>query len=698
MFTVLIAEKEHIDAIQQENRLFFEPFLNNKELAFCYWNPQGQCLEDAVPGLLDTVGRTKEWRAVIINNVSAECLKAQNPFDVVDTTALFELTAPAAQYDEKEPFDQWEAKWKTYYAGMSQAKEKAYREAITYPLQRLTTWLCYRPEKYVLQDVQEKQDIFDWAMGELYKDGRKEANACLEQMERQQYKYELRLKEQIRKDFLGTDFLNVAYPAEIHCISARTADNGFFDPDDYWNIRWDSDYSGFADRNMYFDKMRFLVIDLLARSHRNFRTDYIRFLASILIFVSNPAPGSAMQARRLYRLETETDDTPLCTLVTSFDKKLASTFDVIENEMEKIRGEIPDQLTDKVAEELFCTSKDVPVVLDSTCKPDKVLADTEYGLFYDSPVNELYKWNRDRDVSEKALSYIVKQQARSVRKSVSQMHLTSEVNDVHISRLTSFQMDDVRDFTDNAENEMVESMPPDLSDISRYTKRLDAESKEVKKVIGRRMTQKTGLILGAVCLGLFLICFLPFLLDNNGTTKSISTAILLSGGLLAALAVILFVSLLVMRSKVRNAVRGYNNTARSILSEIEESLGCFSKYLSCSSNVRRGHFIQNYSSEKMDRYTKSLRIRKKHQEDIRRKRAYLAEEYRDYFGDKSFCDETMSRPYDYDFDQTAEFDYPAPFLAGDFRQIEFLCSGNYVSVPSSYVTRLLVRMEGLYDK
>ena len=100
MFTVLIAEKEYIDAIQPENKLFFEPFLDNKELEFCYWNPAGQNLEDSVPGLLDVVGRRKDWRAVIINNVSAERLKAQNPFDVVDTTALFGLTAPALQPDE----------------------------------------------------------------------------------------------------------------------------------------------------------------------------------------------------------------------------------------------------------------------------------------------------------------------------------------------------------------------------------------------------------------------------------------------------------------------------------------------------------------------------------------------------------------------------------------------------------------------
>ena len=49
MFTVLIAEKEHIDAILQENKLFFEPFLESKDIAFCCWNPQGQNLQDSAP-------------------------------------------------------------------------------------------------------------------------------------------------------------------------------------------------------------------------------------------------------------------------------------------------------------------------------------------------------------------------------------------------------------------------------------------------------------------------------------------------------------------------------------------------------------------------------------------------------------------------------------------------------------------------
>jgi hypothetical protein len=211
------------------------------------------------------------------------------------------------------------------------------------------------------------------------------------------------------------------------------------------------------------------------------------------------------------------------------------------------------------------------------------------------------------------------------------------------------------------------------------------------------MTKKTTVILTAICLGLFLLCFLPFLFANNGTAETVSTAIVLIAGMILLLGAILVVCLFFLRASVVNAVKDYNDTAHQVVNDIQTAMSRFSKYLSAACNVRRGHAVQSYAQKNLDEYTKSLRIRKKHQEDIRKKRAYLAEEYQDYFGDKSFCDETMSRPYDYDFDQKTEFAYPAPSLAGDCRQIEFVSSGNYVTVPSSYVTRILVRMEGIYE-
>ena len=697
MFTVLIAEKEHIDAIRQGNKLFFEPFLENEELAFCYWDPEGQNLQDSVPGLLDAVGRIKEWRAVIINNCTDATSKTRNPFDVVDCSSLYALTAPDRQPEQGEPLERWEESWNAYYDAFAAEKEAVLKSALERPFQRLCTWLCFKPEDYVLNEVQEKQDVHDWAMEMLGRDDLK-PSVKLELMERNQYKTELRMKENLRRAFVAGNYLNVAYPTEVHCISLRSAENNYFDPDAYWTIRQESEYSTFADRNMYFDRMRFMVFDILPKTHRNFRSDYIRFLATVLVFISNPVPGSAMQPRHLYLLETETDDAPLCALVTSYDRKLAATFEVIESEMEKIRSEIPGKLTDKAAEALFCTPQDVTVFLDESCDPDKVFAEKDYGLFFDSPEDEFHKWGRDYRTSNAALTYIVKQQSRSIRKGVSQMHFSSEVSDINISRLTPFQIDDVREYTDAAEDEMIAAIPPDLADISQYTQRMSREGEKVRQEIGRRMTKKTTAILSAVCLGLCIVCFLPFLLSNVGTAQTVTTAIFLSLAMVVVLAVILLIALFFMRSSVVNAVKNYNNTAREVINDIQTSMKRVSRYLSASCNVRRGHAVQNYAAKNVDEYTRSLRIRRRHQEDIRKKRAYLAELYGDFFGDRFCCDETMSRAYEYDFDQKTEFAYPAPFLAGDCRQIEFISGGNLITVPSSYVTRILVRMEEIYEK
>ena len=697
MFTVLIAEKEHIDAIRQENNLFFEPFLENKDLAFCYWNPEGQTLTESVPGLYDAVGRRKEWRAVIINNPSEEFLKARNPFDVVDYSAVNSLDVPNSQPGPEQSLDDWEACLAEYYSEVSKRKEAVYKSALEYPLQKLSTWLCFRPEDYILNEVQEKQDVQDWAMKQLGRDLMK-PSARFELLERNRFKTEQRIKEKIRREFVAENYLNIAYPTELQCVSIRTPDNSFFDPDNYWNTRQESEYSSFADRNMYFDKMRFMVFDLLAQTHRNFRTDYIRFLATVLILVSNPIPASALHARRLYNLETETDDTPLCTLITSYNKKLMATSEVIDIEMERIRSEIPGELTDKAAESMFCSPVDVAVVLDESCDFESVYAEKDYGLFFDSPENENHKWNRSYENSKKALTYITKQQMRSVRKSVTYMHVASELEDVNASRLTPLQIDDVREYTDAAEDEMIESIPPDISEMSSYTDRMEENSESIKKVIGRRMTRMTTLIIAALCLGLYLICFLPFLFANNSSMRSTASSVTFTAIMVGALAVVMLVTLFLLRRSVTKAVKDYNNTMHGIMADIRSSLKRFSKYLSASCTVRRGHAVQNYAQKNMDEYTKSLRVRRKHQEDIRRKRAYLVEGYQDYLGDSSFCDDVMSRPYDYDFDQKTEYMYPAPFLAGDSRQIEFICSGNFVTVPSSYVTRMLVRMEEIYDR
>ena len=697
MFTVLIAEQKHIDAIKQDNCLFFEPFLSNKELVFCAWNPEGQSLNEAVPGLLDAVGRRKEWRAVILHSSTDEQLKKQNPFDVVDASEVLELQAPDAQPDDDEDWKSWVDAWSDYYERLTPLKENTLRSAMKLPLQKLSTWLCYRPAKYILEEVADKIDVEDWAMAAI--DGNDlKPNSKLEELEREQYHKELRIKEIIRQEFAGENSINISMPTEIDCVSERVTEHGFFHPDSFWTIRSGNSYSAFVDRNMFFDKMRFLVFDVLPKAHKDYRNNRVKFLFSLLIFATNNTPVSAMQPRRLYLLESENDETSLCTLATSFERKLTSTGELIENEIDEIRSEIPAKLQDKEAEALFCTPADVPISIEKGYDEEALEVDENCGLSSSCPESEMQRWEGSYSASKKALSYIIKRINRSINKCVSKVDSLCQIEGADAFRLTQLQIEDVREYTEEAENEMVNHIPKNISDTDSFVDPIKESAENVKKTIDRRMSRKTTILLGVICLSLFVFSLIPMLISNLGNSRTISTALIIIAAVIFVIALILIITLFFLRRPLKSALATYNEQTRSTITSINKELGQYSAYLSSLCNARRGYSVMRYASSNVDEYTMGIRIRKKHQEDIRMRRAYLIENYSDYILDGSFLDEAMCQPYNYDFSLKKEYSYPAPSLAGDSRQVEFLVSGNYVSVPSSYVSRLLIRMEEIYDK
>ncbi len=697
MFTVLIAEKHYIDAIRLENKLFFEPFLENKELAFCYWNPSGQNLRDSVPELIDTVGRTKEWKAVILNNCTNEQARQRNPFDAVEINGINMLEKPTYNPSAGENWDTWEEAWCSYYNLLIKEKENIYKKALELPLQKLATWLNFRPVDFILDEIDESDDIHDWAVNEVSQ-GEVNPLVRLERLERNHYRSEIKLKEMLRREFISSNSFDIAYPKEIYCVSQRTSENGFFNPETYWNTHSKNEYSEFCDRNMYFDKMRFLVFDVLPDTHKDYRFEQIRFLSTVLVFAANDIPGSTMESRKLYALECENDDAPLYTLATSYDKKLASTYDVIESEIERIYSEIPGELTDKVAESLFCSPANVEVRLDENCDFDALYSETEFSMLPASPDSEVKEWQNSFSGTRKAYEGIIRQQRRAVKRGIDKFNLASELSEANISRLTPFQLADIKDYTENCEDEMVASLPPELTAVSKYEKMMQEKSDNVKAALAKRMSRFTSLCMGLIMLVLILITYAPFIISNLSTPETTATVMGLLGISLFVMGVSLLITLIILKLPLKNALREFNNTMHGIADEITENMRGFSRYFSLSSNVRRGYKVQRYAEKNLDEYTKSIRIRRKHQEDIRKKRAELDEMYHDFIGDSKYCDNTMTQPYDYDFDKKAEYSYNAPFLAGICRIIDFLEKGNHVEVPCGYITRIFVRMEEIYDK
>ena len=160
MYTVIIAEKKHFDAIEQ-NKLYFKPFLDrlNEDVVFCEWNVGGNNFYDCVPNLVGLVGRHKSWRAVILkDDDKAACI---NPFDSIDKSRVaqceeeFRLVHPFEMDDvvtassndggdsgDEGRFDRWKKDCNDRMKSLLEAKEKIFRDALELPFQKLVTCLC----------------------------------------------------------------------------------------------------------------------------------------------------------------------------------------------------------------------------------------------------------------------------------------------------------------------------------------------------------------------------------------------------------------------------------------------------------------------------------------------------------------------------------------------------------------------------
>ena len=688
LFTVVIAEKEYIDSIR-EYEIFLKPFIDRETIAFCEWNRDGQTLTESVPTLVETVARREHLRALVL--CGEEGLNKRNPFHLVEyhppeedpfkaddvpiesQEEVSEETLEDPTYVLPEKREETERK-RRYFAKVFQAKQAAFEEAARLPLTRLMTYLCEAP---------------------MISEGR---NGASEDVEFAEYQAEAQCKQEIRQRIVGEEKINIFLPEEIYCIAKRTFQESEHDILSSWTKHVDHQYSKFYDWNLYFDKMRYLVFDILPASHQNYTFDYIRFLYTLLLFAGNEVPGGCLRPNRVYYLNCENDEPALRRLIASYDEKLRSTQESLEEEIRGLTEKTKERITDYEVNALFCSPVNVPVTLDQEFDQSGLFADKKgYGLAGDCPETEESVWNASYRKSEKTLHKLLKQPRRSLKRAVENMGEMNLADTDRVKLLNEFQIEDVQEFTNDSELNMVSVQTSDVYDLTRFREQMEEEDKLVKKKLETRMSRKTTVLLGAVVLAANLLCFLPMFLGNPLDAGSLMRLFLLIGGVEGLLLLVGFVCLFFLRSAVKKRINDFNVLMQSISDEISASLAQFSRYLSHACNVMRGFSAINFYREHEDVDTLEIRVRKKHLEDIRGYRERLREIFGVYFTDPTFADPLLTDPYDFNFRRPVDFDYSLPFMPGEKRQIEYLQSGNEITVPVNFVHRLTVRQEELYD-
>ena len=671
MFTVIVAEQELLDTIT-EFEPYLKPLLNCPDMTLCRWDPEGKELLDAVPDLERTVARQTQWRLIVVCDESG--LRRKNPFLAVP----FETP----EQGRDEPLEE-------YLPRLKAAKFAAFDEAAKQPLTRLMTWMCEDP-LISGSRMHPEQCLTD--------EGAENYIMRREKLYYNEYMDEALRKQELREKLRDGRKVGIALPAEVLCIARRTAPDDGYDIRTAWNADIDSRYSRFPDWNLYFDKMRYLVFDILPKSHNNYSFDRLRFLISLMLIAGNPMPSNALQPNQVYALRCDTNEDALRMAVSHYDAKMSITQDVLRARIEEIRLRERPHFTDREAEEAFCVDEAIPVVIPPGADTRGLLVENvRAGLSADCPQDEKIAWTVGYRDSRAALKRFIRQPRRGVKQAAETVHERKVTNLQSSEGLNEFQLEDVRIHTNEEELEMTRTETCDLYDLSRYYSQLEEKNKEIDKMIATRMTRKATVLVGLIILACVLLCCLPMVFSTVATAGSVAGSLICMAIFAGLTVVSALIILLVFRGRLKKKYAEYNNTVRKIRKEIDDSMHDYSKYLTHACNVIRGNSVINFRTFAGDPDVKKMRVLQKHISDIEHSREDLRAMFGCYMDRKVRVELTQDDAYEFDYSYPADYEYLFEFRPDQEVQIEFINPDSYIRVPVDFVRRLRVRREELYD-
>lgn len=678
MFTVLIAEKEHISSIENY-KIFLKPYLND-HFGLCEWIPGEETLSRAVPTLEKTVSPYRQWRAVIL--CEEEGLLLRNPFEVVTCNCPIR-----PEYADEETLT-------AYLQAVRKEKCRAYDEASKKPLVRLVTRLCEEPlavsenrKDPARQDTQDAEPVEGTMVRKM-------------DLEFDEYWYEAQYKNQLRQQILGEERINFYYPAEVICIAKRTHEEEAYAVASAWATHDVSQYRRFYDWNMYYDKMRYVAYDILPRNHTQYPTEYLKFLATVLLIAGHELPPDALRPHFVYAVQGESEDDALGQLLRSYDKKLCATAAEIEDRVRQMENDTPRKLSDAQINEMFGGNSNISVSIENRAPVEALYAETSgFGMATDVPVEERDVWAGAYKTSRASVLRMVKLAPRGLKRAGETLRVLAAQNPGNYAKLDAFQKEDIAEKIDHEELSLARLFSQNGFYPKKYEEELTQSADAVYDKIETRITMRQIIIMSVLAVVSLLVGFIPLVIRGmkNLEGEQVSAAMLLFACTLALLAGTALVCLLLLRGALKKKVDDYNNTVKGINDELSASLAQYSSYLGHLCAAMRGFRALNYLSENEPESAQVVRIYRKHQADILMQRCLLRTLFGEYL--PALADVTCQdeEPYPFEFELARDYQYDMPLQKGDAGRIEFFDRGNMISVSSTFIRRVSARLEEYYD-
>ena len=738
MYTVIIAERKFMD-LCEELSVFLKPLLT-PEIVFCEWDRNGRNLEEMLPDLKKLTEFHKEWRALIVNQ---DGLEKVNPFDYTGYRDSF--TGPEPHGDMEKILQRRDA------------RISSFEQATANPLTRLTTALTGIPTfNYLIEDdaaleslLSGETDLRAYMLRSQLADlNLAETAVRLEAFGKEQllrfctadrvdeligavragdaerilsvvavqdlpdficqignadvmhsdvdYNESLventvknKILSKLAKDYKIKD----TEPYEVFCFSPRTCDYGRYLQRIGGFVSDETQYSHFAEYNLYHEKLRFMVYDLVAADSNLYATEQMKMVTCLLAMAGNAFPPNAMVPTRVYAVELGMDEDAVRQTFTDYLGKLKATSDMILDIRRDLDRSDAQPLDNHTSRELFETDMRIPVEIREYKRSDFHVRDNQLGLSNDCPQEETAYWGSQYREVEKKFNRFLREPRRAVKTAVTgPFRDTNRVSDERIFRLSEFQREDVEIKMLDEEWEMTQTNPPGLMNDEAYKKQLSDADGEIRREIAKRMTKAKTLIFGGIALAAYAAGFIPLFFGNLNNTKSFLTCLFLTLVSLALFAGAGVGFLYLMRKRLKNLFFHFNRVVSGVLSQIEANLAKISSYLGHACNFMRGSSVVYSEESEADKKRRVLA----HHLNCVKEASDRATELFSKFMDCSGAAAQDAEPYLNDYTVMGVYDYPVPFNPAG-RNIMFLQPGYVVTVPTDFVESIRISRVELYD-
>ncbi len=740
MFTVIIAEKNIID-VYKDLHVFLSPICS-KEVAFCEWNREGESLEEMVPELYDVISFQNEWKAIVVNQ---DGITKRNPFDYVEYKEM----------KNKSSNVNWEQ-----IKVCRNARFDCYDRAINNPLTKLASALCgVQTLASVVSEGTDYENLISGNM-ELYEYMLKQFlinEDCsylaayirmYRTSELKRFVHETNIELLLeyletansRKiiDLIGVnavqDFLWVVsngdpfycdpeyvesiidntkkrlvlkqiekkysfhakQPKEIVCIAPRTLEKYAFVSSIKQTSHDETDYSRFTDYNLYPEKLKYIVFDMLAEKQKQYKAELLRLLCFMLLLAGNKEPNGRIREKRVYRAEVEFEPNAIRRTCAKYIGKLKATLSHIALLQHDLRMEREEVLDDESARELFEASVEIPVkIKDELHKSDLFAEYKGIGLSRNCPVEEAVYWDSQYHDIRKIFVRYLREPRRAIKTAVKDFfQQENKIDNEKALLLDEFQKEDIEYRLLEEEQNMVETVTTHLFDTAKYNEKIEKADKELRTGIEQRMTKKKTVLVAVIVVLAYLFGCLPLLIGNFSMSSPdpFFTALAMIGGGVTVLLIIGLIYLFVLRRNLVKKFKHFNDVMNGICKDIETGLKGFSKYLGHACNVMREFSVLEYTRENENRKENIL---KKHQLDVESKIKEISEAFSDYIVVGKINGE-LFEPYEYDFHLLKDYSYDMPSSERKV-DIEYLQQGNYINVPVDYIKKVMLIREEIYD-